>query len=341
MAPHRSLLGSLKSTFREPKLAQLFARYATYVGGVPQEAPALLSLIADAEARGVWSVEGGMHRLAQAIADLACARGATIRYNCHVTGLDAEGGRICAVLTDDGPLPTGRVVFNGDPRALHRGLLGEAMRGAVTKDAVEPRSLSAHVHAFAATPSGPELSAHNVFFGDDPMEEFAPLARGRTPKDTTLYICAQDRGGGAGPGPVERFEIIRNAPPLPSATDPDKESASCHTRTFQQLARFGLTFSPQPEVGAMTTPAGFASLFPGSQGSLYGRSPAGLTAGLKRPTVRTAIPGLYLVGGGAHPGAGVPMATLSARHAAEAILMDRTSTFAPRPAAMRGGTSTA
>jgi 1-hydroxycarotenoid 3,4-desaturase len=290
MAPHRTLMSLLRRSFREPKLAQLFARYATYVGGVPQQAPALLSLIWQAEASGVWSVDGGMHRLAQAIATLAAARGVRFRYGVHVTGIETSDGHVTAVETDTERLPTSRVVFNGDPRALSSGLLGQAVRAAVPTSATEPRSLSAHVHTFAAHPAGPDLAAHNVFFGTSPMAEFGPLARGQVPDDATLYICAQDRGGDARPGSVERFEIIRNAPP--DTDDTPQEIHTCHTRTFQRLARFGLTFSPQPDVTTMTTPAGFAALFPGSQGSLYGRSPAGLTAGLTRPTARTKIPGL-------------------------------------------------
>jgi len=70
----------------------------------------------------------------------------------------------------------------------------------------------------------------------------------------------------------------------------------------------------------------FAQMFPGSDGSLYGRSPHGMMAAFARPTARTQTTGLYLVGGGAHPGAGVPMATLSAKHAAAAILSDLTLT---------------
>ncbi|MEM6308148.1 MAG: FAD-dependent oxidoreductase, partial [Pseudomonadota bacterium] len=53
------------------------------------------------------------------------------------------------------------------------------------------------------------------------------------------------------------------------------------------------------------------------------------------------IPGLYLAGGGTHPGAGVPMATRSGLHAAEAILSGRTSTSMSARTAMRGGMSTA
>jgi 1-hydroxycarotenoid 3,4-desaturase len=62
-------------------------------------------------------------------------------------------------------------------------------------------------------------------------------------------------------------------------------------------------------------------------------------AAFKRPTARTKMRGLYLVGGGAHPGAGVPMATLSAKHAVEAILNDQTSISMSQQVDTHGGTS--
>ncbi|MEO0357635.1 MAG: methoxyneurosporene dehydrogenase, partial [Pseudomonadota bacterium] len=74
-----------------------------------------------------------------------------------------------------------------------------------------------------------------------------------------------------------------------------------------------------------------------SQGSLYGRSPHGMMAALKRPRARTRIKGLYLVGGGAHPGAGIPMATLSALHVAGAIAQDLSSISPSRRTVMPGG----
>ncbi|MEM7631276.1 MAG: FAD-dependent oxidoreductase, partial [Pseudomonadota bacterium] len=108
----------------------------------------------------------------------------------------------------------------------------------------------------------------------------------------------------------------------------------------QQMAHFGMTFSPTPTAQTVTTPQAFERLFPASLGALYGQSPHGMTAALKRPRARTQIPNLYLAGGGAHPGAGVPMATLSARHAVEAILSDQTSTSRSAQTAMPGGMST-
>ncbi len=341
MAPHRSMAADLARAFRDPRLAQLFGRYATYVGGSPYLSPALLSLVSTAEARGVWAVEGGMHRLARAIEALARARGATFRYGQCVRRIVTSGGKVTGVETAEGHHPAEAVVFNGDPRALRTGHLGEDVTRAVPPAATEPRSLSAYVHAFAARAHGPAISHHTVFFGSDPGAEFTALAQGQRPTDATLYLCAQDRTGDTPPDGPERFEIILNGPPVPDgATETEKDIAQCQTQVFARLASFGLRFDPQPGPETLTTPQGFARLFPASSGSLYGRSPHGLTAGLKRPTARTGIAGLYLCGGGAHPGAGVPMATLSARHAAEAIMSDLALPSTCPRTAMPGGMST-
>ncbi|MEQ6250733.1 FAD-dependent oxidoreductase, partial [Sulfitobacter sp. HNIBRBA3233] len=350
--PHRSLAGLLGAHFDDPRLAQLFARYATYVGGLPAYSPALLSLVWEAERRGVWHVRGGMYRLAQAIERLARQRGAHFLYDTPVTRIEVQDGRPCAVHAGDTRLDVDAVLFNGDPRALVEGLLGHGARDAVARSAVEPRSLSAHVQAFAADVAGDfPLAAHNVFFADDPLREYAPLAQGGAQDDPTLYVCAQDRFGGARPRGAERFEIILNAAPITgdppvrptaaAAIHPREEHPPCHTLIFKRLARFGLRFSPAPDTGTLTSPAAWNSLFPGSNGSLYGRSPHGMMAAFQRPTARTKMQGLYLVGGGAHPGAGVPMATLSGQHAAEAMAQDLGLTSTSQRADTRGGMSTA
>ena len=337
----RSLARSLDRQFSDPRLAQLFGRYATYVGGRPEASPALLALIWHAEAQGVWHVKGGMHRLAEAIADRARACGAKITCNAQVDRISMARGRPAAVHTADGRVPVDAVLFNGDPRALQQGLLGTDTWTAVRRRGTEPRSLSACVHSFAARAEGVALAAHNVFFCADPRDEFGAIAKGEMPQDATLYVCAQDRFGGAIPDGPERFEIIMNAPPVADdGPHPVKEQQTCHTATLRRLHRFGLRFSPEPGAETLTMPHHFARMFPASNGSLYGRSPQGMMAAFRRPTVRSRIPGLYLVGGGVHPGAGIPMATICAGHAAAAIMTDLALTSDRRRVAMPGGIST-
>ncbi|MEO1613813.1 MAG: methoxyneurosporene dehydrogenase, partial [Pseudomonadota bacterium] len=235
------------------------------------------------------------------------------------------------------------------PRHWRKGCAGERRRG--SRLASHPsrgglwrappghrRSLSANVWAFAATPSGRDLAHHNVFFASEPNSEFRAIAAGRPPKDPTLYICAQDRGGDDPPPTLDRFEMIANAAPVQTTTPPtEEEKTRCQTRAFMALERMGLTFSPEPELTALTTPPEFAALFPGSEGSLYGLSPEDMNATFKRPTARSAIPGLYLAGGGVHPGPGAPMATLSGLRAAETIGRDLASTSPSRRTVTPGG----
>ena len=334
----RSLAAQLRKTFRDPRLRQLFGRYSTYVGGHPGLSPAILQLIWHAEATGVWRVEGGMSKLAQALADLAEGLGVEFVYGSSVDRIEIQNARAVAVHTEGRRFACDGVVFNGDPAALRAGHLGASVKLAVPENSVQPRSLSARVWAFAAEVSGVELAHHNVFFGQDPETEFGEIAKGNPPIDPTLYICAQDRGTGVTPPALERFEIIENAAPATVYSEEEKDT--CRTRVFQHLTERGVIFTPRPDTPAVTVPGMFHRLFPASEGSLYGLSPHGMTATFRRPTARTRLPGLYLAGGGAHPGAGIAMAALSGKHAAAAILMDLASTSKSQKTVTPGGTST-
>ena len=345
LVPGRSLNAMLAARFTEPRLRQLFGRYATYVGGNPSLAPAVLGLIWQAEAAGVWAVRGGMAQLAQALAAVFEGLGGTLRLNAPVARILSDGGAVTGVALADGEaLTAGQVVFNGDPAALPH--LLDTPRRAPARRQVRPRSLSAQVWTFAAKvqPQGlgaQALAYHSVFFADDPAQEFGPLAQGRVPKAPTVYVCAQDRATGTPTGTptgAERFQFILNAPPHTGS------ESSCPIDPFPRLARFGLHLSPEPSPQAppqaLTRPRDFAALFPHSQGALYGLSPDGALATFLRPGARTKLRGLYLAGGGAHPGAGVPMALISGGHAARAAMADRISAPMSRPTATPGGMST-
>jgi 1-hydroxycarotenoid 3,4-desaturase len=335
---------ALRRYFRDPRLRQLFGRYATYCGSSPFDAPATLMLVAHVESEGVWLVEGGMYRLAAALAALAVEHGARIRCSTEVAGIRVKDGRVAGVALSNGErLPANAVVVTADVAALAKGLLGAdvARTAATVPDAA--RSLSAMTWSCVARARGFPLLHHSVFFSRDYRAEFESLFRRREmPAEPTVYVCAQDRFDDGMSGPAEeRLFILANAPPIGDRHRFEAtEISQCARRTFDLLNRCGLIIETTPELVQATTPADFDRMFPGTGGALYGRSSHGWMASFQRPGARTKLPGLYLAGGSTHPGPGVPMAALSGRMAAASVLTDLPSIARSRTMPMRGGTST-
>ena len=186
---------------------------------------------------------------------------------------------------------------------------------------------------------GFDLQWHNVFFSDDYEAEFEAIFRdGTLPRSPTTYICAQDRGVLQEARAQERLFCLVNAPARGDSHDFDPEIETCNTHMMQLLSRCGLELTMEEMV--VTTPNQFASMFPRTHGALYGPATHGATAAFARPGASTKIPGLFLVGWDAHPGAGVPMVTLGARIAADRVF-ERLGLTPPSPVeATPGGTST-
>ena len=159
---------ALEDHFADPRLRQLFGRYATYCGSSPFLAPATLMLVAHVEREGVWIVEGGMARLAEALGELARARGAELRFRRRVARIVVENGRAAGVETDEGErIAADAVIWNGDVAALADGSAGPEAARAVAATPAGERSLSALTWAMTARTEGFPLVRHNVFFSRD------------------------------------------------------------------------------------------------------------------------------------------------------------------------------
>lgn len=352
ITPFRSLWHALGGYFHDPRLQQLFGRYATYCGSSPFTAPATLMLVAHVEREAVWQVTGGMQALAQALAGAARQQGVHIDCGQAVQEIRLHQGRACGVVLASGEqLDADVVLFNGDAAALHAGLLGQPLQAALgSAPALQP-SLSALTWHLEAQASGFELSHHNVFFSDPAdhgyRREFDAIAAGRLPASPTVYVCAQDRSGAllppGQPAPVgpERLMCLVNAPAQRAGRGlRTEEITACDTQLWAQLRRAGLDLQPTAHPVLLTRPADFAARYPGTGGALYGPSSQGWRASFQRPGQRSRVPGLFLAGGSTHPGPGVPMAALSGQLAATQILTALASTHRLHPVVMPGGMST-
>jgi 1-hydroxycarotenoid 3,4-desaturase len=321
--PFVTLWRALEQRFRDPRLRQLFARYATYTGSSPYAAPATLMLIAEAERRGVWQLEGGMQALANALAQVFTERGGDLRLSTPVAELEVEGDRLTAVRLGDGArLAASAAIFNGDAAALRAGLLGADAKRAVLGDSRSDASLSAVTWGLQASVSGWELAHHTVLFGDDYADEFASIFQhSRIARTPTVYLCAQDRIetrlSRAAP---ERIFLLMNAPARALSLE---EMDACEQCLARILAAHGLTVAPLDSARWRQTPGDFAARFPASQGALYGRATHGAWGSFARSGSRSRVKGFYLAGASVHPGAGVPMVATSGRLAAHCLLSDR------------------
>jgi 1-hydroxycarotenoid 3,4-desaturase len=315
--PFVTLWRELGRIFDDPRLRQLFGRYATYCGSSPFEAPATLMLIAHAERAGVWLVEGGMQRLADAVAAAATSAGADIRYDTEAREIRRSSQHgFSVMLADETILHADAVVFNGDVAALEKGLLGDSVTRAIPSRSKETRSLSAITWSAVANVRDFPLSHHTVFFGSDYQTEFDCIFRDRTIcPEPTVYVCAQDRSGAdkVDRSAPERLFMLVNAPPV---TLSDAELDRAESAAFALLESQGLSIDPSRIPVERRTPDDFDARFPGSGGAIYGWPTHGWFGSFRRSGSETRLPGLFCAGGTVHPGPGIPMATLSGRIAA-------------------------
>ena len=332
VGPMRNLWDGLGAAFKDQRLRQLFARYATYCGSSPWNAPATLMLIAQVEMDGVWSVKGGMRSLAKTLERMARDRGVQFKFKTRCKSIGVKDGSIDAIYTDhDEIFLADAVVFNGDVAALHCGLLGRDVQNQMnqTKENKSERSLSAVTWTMRCKvkENSFKLDRHNVFFQNNYINEFNDIFKHkRLPLTPTVYICAQNRGTNQndksleGIGGDEPIFCLINAPAVGDTYEfTQQELEQCEKETFNLLSRCGLQLTTDLSKTIRTQPKDFHQLFPSTGGALYGQATHGWMQVFSRPTATTQIRGLFTAGGSVHPGPGLPMAAMSGRLAAGAV----------------------
>jgi phytoene desaturase len=327
IAPWRTLRAAGRRRLSDPRARMLLDRYATYTGSDPRRLPALMSVVPFVEQEfGSWHVRGGLHRLGDALRDHLAALGVDVRTGTPVTAVETGPAGVRGVrLAGGGRLAARTVVANADATHLYRDLLDDPRtrgpRRALRK--VQP-SLAGFVLLLALRGTTPRPAHHRVLFPAGYDGEFDAIF-GRSPRpvpDPTVYVCSPADPGMHPPG-CEAWFVLVNAPRHDPASGVDWTApglaASYADHVLEVLAARGFDVRDRLLWREIRTPADLEREAGAPGGAIYGSSSNGARAALLRPANRSPVPGLYLVGGSAHPGGGLPLVAMSAAIAAGLI----------------------
>ncbi|WP_255603267.1 NAD(P)/FAD-dependent oxidoreductase [Oscillochloris sp. ZM17-4] len=323
----RNVDAAVRAHFRSPYLRQIFNRYATYNGSSPYLSPATFNVIAYIEmAEGGWYVRGGMYELGRSLLRLAEELGVQVRTGAAVAEVLLEGGAARGVHLSCGErIPAARVIVNADPRYAYAALLPGQRRTAARLARLEP-SCSGYVLFLGVDHTYPQLAHHNIFFSADYPREFQAIFQKGVPAvDPTVYVAATCLGDPqhAPPGHMNLFVLV-NAPALGPRVRWGRESAPYRDLVLAKLERMGLSDLRSHIVyEQIWTPADIQDRYNAAGGAIYGLASNNPFSAFMRPPLRAhGLRDLYFVGGGTHPGGGIPLVLLSGKAITERVVAD-------------------
>jgi len=320
---HRNLNQENEKFFKNPKLVQLFNRYATYNGSSPFLTPGIMSLIPHLENHyGTYIPKGGMISITKALVSLALKVGVKIQLNSKVEKiLISDSKRAEGIVVNGENMYSDIVVSNMDIVPTYRKLLKG--REAPERVLRQERSSSALIFYWGINKDFQELDLHNIFFANDYVGEFKNIFENHTiGDDVTVYlnITAKNIPQDA-PAGQENWFVMVNAP---GNTNQDWDEIIQRTRVniLNKLSKtLGVAIEPLIVSESILDPRSIESRTQSYQGSLYGAASNNqFAAFLRHPNFSNEIKDLYFCGGSVHPGGGIPLCLLSAKITSELIL---------------------
>lgn len=348
----RSLNSVHERFFDDPRVVQLFNRYATYNGSSPFRTPATMQIIPFVEyGHGGYAVRGGIHSIPRALQGVATELGVEFAFGTRVrriaweqngrrrpvTGVYVSGAHepVAGYPGDAGAaggenagefVPADVVVSNVDVSVTYPELLGDTTARQLRRyHRLEPSS-SGLVFYWGINRTFPELTVNNIFFSGDYPSEFRTIFdEGRCPEDPTIYVNITSKVSpeDARPG-GENWFVLVNAP-YTNGQDWESEVARTRETVARRIsATLGCDIESVIEHESIMSPVDIERKTGSFRGALYGiGSNTKLASFARHPNRSRRYPGLYLCGGSAHPGGGMPLVLLSGKIASDLIARDR------------------
>lgn len=314
-----------KRYFKEPKLVQLFNRYATYNGSSPYQTPGIMQMISHLEhGMGTHFPVGGMHAISQSLTKLAQELGVKFELSSMVKHILVEENKVQGVIVNGTERMFDLVVCNSDIKHAYHELLPKQVRRPKKTLAQEPSS-SALIFYWGIGQTFPEMDLHNIIFSEDYKEEFDHIcSNGPFWKDPTIYIHISNRlEVDDAPKGKDSWFVMVNVP-YDQGQDWEDIVRKVRRKLIERISSvLGKDIASLIETEEILTPTQIQQRTSSVGGALYGTSSnERMAAFLRHSNKSSSVKGLYFCGGSAHPGGGVPLCILSGKIAAEWIKED-------------------
>lgn len=326
----RSVASVVRSHVPDHRVAQMMDHFTQYVGSSPYASPAVLCGIAHMQTEeGIWYPIGGTRAVPEALARLASELGVEIKLGTDVMRIVTDGSSVTGVITaGNQQIDCDAVVSNCDAIRTYRELLDHTPQSTrfEKKNNREP-ACSGVVLYLGLNRRYEQLLHHNFVFSRDPEEEFNWIyKRGEPAPDPSAYLCAPSISEpDVAPDGCEALYILVHTPYLRPNHDWKKMLPEYRDVILDKLERTaGMTgLRDAIEHESALTPEGIHNRYRVLNGAIYGLASHGKFLGAFKPANRRKdLRGLYLAGGAAHPGPGMPMVLMSGWIAADSFDSD-------------------
>lgn len=325
----RTAAGFVNRHFRDFRHRFMYSFHPLFVGGNPFSAPAIYLMIPYLERDGgVWFARGGMYSVVEALGRLFVELGGRILTGAEVEEVQVRDGRAVGVRTAGGALPADLVVSNADVAHTYGDLIAPEHRSHWTDRRLDRQAytMSCFLLYMGVRRTYPRLAHHTLVLA----ERYRTLLddifdRKVLPDDFSMYLHAPTRTDpGMAPEGCESLYVLVPVANNASGIDWETTRGPFADRILAFLEEWGMPdLRKELEVLHVFTPDDFESEMNARLGNAFGIEPRLSQTAYFRPHNRSRdVEGLYLVGAGTHPGAGVPGVVLSAEATFTSIASD-------------------
>jgi phytoene desaturase len=329
LKPWRSLDRELGTFFSDERIRLAFTFQSKYLGMSPFKCPSLFSILSFLEyEHGVYHPIGGCGAVSAAMARIATEMGVDIRYEEPVESIAFAGRRITAVQTSRGSYEADATVINADFARTMTRLVPDRIRRNWNDRKIASRRFSCSTFMLYLGIEGryDDVAHHNIYLSEDYRENLADIEhRHRLSRDPSMYVqnaCVTDPT--LAPRGMSTLYLLIPVTHRHPNVDWRREAAGYRELALDQMERIGiLGVRDRIRYEKMLTPDDWQDDYEIYRGATFNLAhDLGQMLHMRPHNRFEDVEGMYLVGGGTHPGSGLPVIYSSARITSDLLLGD-------------------